>query len=148
MSEVTVRIAGRAYPIICDDGQEPRVAALANRIDAEATALSGAGGGVGEARLLLMSALMLADRLDEAEEALAAARANAGGGEEGAAAEQAMTGAAGRLDALRGAPPADTPSAEPTGEIPESVEMTPLQKRSARQALRDASSDDQFFDED
>lgn len=70
MAEVSVRISGRAYTIICDDGQEQRVSALAKRIDHEASALAAGGGQVTEARLLLMSALMLADRLDEAETAL------------------------------------------------------------------------------
>lgn len=70
MAEVTVRISGRAYKIICDDGQEQRVSSLAQRIDREASALAASGGQVTEARLLLMSALMLADRLDEAETAL------------------------------------------------------------------------------
>lgn len=73
MAEVSVRISGRPYQILCDDGQEDRVAMLAGRIDAEATALARAGGMVTEARLLLMSALILADKLDEAETALAAA---------------------------------------------------------------------------
>lgn len=73
MAEVTVKISGRSYQILCDDGEEARVAALGRRIDDEAKALAGAGGQVTEARLLLMSALMLADKLDEAEEALKSA---------------------------------------------------------------------------
>lgn len=72
MAEVKVTIGGRGYPIVCDDGQEDRVAALAARIDAEARAFSGAGASLPEARLLLMSALMVADKLDEAEARLAA----------------------------------------------------------------------------
>ncbi|QIE54830.1 cell division protein ZapA [Pikeienuella piscinae] len=73
MAEVSVRISGRDYLIVCDDGQEARVAALARRIDEEATALAAGGGQITEARLLLMSALMLADKLDEAEQALESA---------------------------------------------------------------------------
>ncbi|MEX2520597.1 MAG: cell division protein ZapA [Paracoccaceae bacterium] len=73
MGEVSVRISGRPYQILCDDGEEARVAMLAARIDAEASALARAGGMVTETRLLLMSALILADKLDEAETALAAA---------------------------------------------------------------------------
>lgn len=72
MAEVKVTIGGRGYPIVCDDGQEERVAALAARIEAEARAFSGAAS-LPEARLLLMSALMIADKLDEAEARLAAA---------------------------------------------------------------------------
>lgn len=71
MAEVTVSIGGRNYPIRCDDGQEERVRALAARINAEAKAFEGAA--ISEARLLMMSALMIADKLDEAETAAAAA---------------------------------------------------------------------------
>ena len=66
MAEVSISVGGRAYSIACDDGQEERVASLAARIDAEAAAFAG-GGVISEARLLLMSALMIADKLDEAE---------------------------------------------------------------------------------
>ncbi|MEL6793483.1 MAG: cell division protein ZapA [Pseudomonadota bacterium] len=67
MAEVTISVGGRAYTVACDDGQEERVASLAARIDAEAAAFAGGGAGLSEARLLLMSALMIADKLDEAE---------------------------------------------------------------------------------
>ena len=67
MAEVKVSIGGRSYPVMCDDGQEDRVRSLAARIDAEAAAFAGAGASLSEARLLMMSALMIADKLDEAE---------------------------------------------------------------------------------
>lgn len=76
MAEVSVRVGGRLYPVHCEDGEEPRVAMLARRIDAEAAALlAGGGAPPAEPRLLLMAALLLADKLDEAESALAASRA-------------------------------------------------------------------------
>lgn len=67
MAEVTVTVGGRRYPVFCNDGEEARVRDLARRIDAEASAFAGAGPAVPEPRLLLMSALMIADKLDEAE---------------------------------------------------------------------------------
>lgn len=70
MAEITVTISGRDYNLICDDGEEERVAALAGRIDSEAGLLTASGARISETRLLLMSALMLADKLDEAETAL------------------------------------------------------------------------------
>lgn len=105
MAEVSIRISGRAYQIVCDDGQEARVAALAQRIDDEAAALAAAGGQITEARLLLMSALMLADKLDETEAALKAAPPpDAMFSEMDAAeAQAAIDAAATRLEALRAA---------------------------------------------
>ena len=67
MAEVTVSVGGRNYAVACGDGQEDRVRALAARIDAEAKSFAAAGPSVSEARLLLMSALMIADKLEEAE---------------------------------------------------------------------------------
>ncbi|WP_340108739.1 cell division protein ZapA [Pikeienuella sp. HZG-20] len=107
MAEVSIRISGRAYQIVCDDGQEARVAALAQRIDDEATALAASGGRITEARLLLMSALMLADKLDETEAALRDAPPPETALSEMDAAEVQATidAAAARLEALRAAGP-------------------------------------------
>lgn len=144
MSEVTVRVAGRAYPILCEDGEEQRVAQLAGRIDAEAKALAGAGGQITEARLLLMSALMLADRLDETETALSAAaeapQAALFDDDDVEQATEAMEDAADRLDALRGA---DGGAGQAAGsEMAESVEMTPMQRSAARRAQQRATDGD------
>lgn len=72
MPEVTVEIAGRSYRIGCGEGEEQHLMALAARVDGEAARLSRLGQ-MPEGRLLLMSALMLADRLSEAEAAASAA---------------------------------------------------------------------------
>ena len=77
MPEVDIRIAGKSYRIGCGDGEEARVAELAARIDAEATSLAQQMGQVTEARLLLMSSLLLADKLADAEAALAKATGSA-----------------------------------------------------------------------
>ena len=73
MAEVTVEIGGRVYRLGCGDGEEPHLESLARRIDAEARHLSRSMGQMTEARLLLMSALMVADRCAEAENQAAAA---------------------------------------------------------------------------
>lgn len=73
MPEVNVEVAGRRYRVGCGDGEEAHVTRMAGLIDAEATKLSGALGQMPEGRLMLMSALMIADKLDEANKALAAA---------------------------------------------------------------------------
>ena len=71
MGEVAVTIGGRRYPITCDDGQEERVAALAAYVDQRASALAATVGEVGEARLLVMASLVVADEVTEVESALA-----------------------------------------------------------------------------
>ena len=73
MPEVTVEVAGRSYRIGCGEGEERHLLALAARVDGEAARLGGAPGQMAEGHLMLMSALMLADRLSEAEAALQAA---------------------------------------------------------------------------
>jgi cell division protein ZapA len=65
MAQVTVTIQGRAYDLACDDGQEAHLLALAQELDSRARRLSSALGQIGEARLLLLSALLIADELYE-----------------------------------------------------------------------------------
>jgi len=67
MGEVTISVAGRAYQVICEDGEEERLSAIAGRVDLEAQAFGGQTPSLSEARLLLMCSLLLADKLDEAE---------------------------------------------------------------------------------
>jgi len=72
MAEISIKVGGRHYQMACEDGQEDHLRSLAARIDNEAQSMMGTGQ-ISEARLLLMSALMVADQLDEAEHALRAA---------------------------------------------------------------------------
>lgn len=76
MPEVTVEVGGRSYRLVCGEGEEQHLRALAARVDGEAARL-GEMGTLPEGRLLLMSALFLADRLSEAEQALIAAERRA-----------------------------------------------------------------------
>ena len=69
MGEVTISVAGRAYQVICEDGEEDRLSAIAARVDHEAKAFGSATPSLSESRLLLMCSLLLADKLDEAEKA-------------------------------------------------------------------------------
>ena len=81
MPEVTFEVAGRSYRVGCGAGEEEHLTRLAGRIDAEATALSGKMGQVSEGRLMLMSALMLADKLTEVESSRADAEKRAAAAE-------------------------------------------------------------------
>ncbi len=75
MPEVDIKVAGRTYRIGCGEGEEDRARDLGARVDAEATVLASQMGTVSEGRLMLLAALMLADKLAESEEALNSAQA-------------------------------------------------------------------------
>ncbi|MGH7045504.1 MAG: cell division protein ZapA [Stellaceae bacterium] len=70
MSEVGVTINRHPYKISCEDGQEPRIRRLAQYVDARVGEFVKNVGQVGEARLLLLAALVIADELSDANEAL------------------------------------------------------------------------------
>ena len=65
MAQVSVRINGYAYMLGCADGQEEHLLALAEDIDQRIDDIKLAAGPSGEARLLLMVALVLSDELYE-----------------------------------------------------------------------------------
>ncbi|MFK8250315.1 cell division protein ZapA [Ancylobacter terrae] len=66
MAHVTVSIAGRAYRMACDDGQEDHLTRLAADIDQRIDQLRGAFGEIGDQRLSIMAAITIADELSEA----------------------------------------------------------------------------------
>ncbi|MGE0743741.1 MAG: cell division protein ZapA [Rhodospirillales bacterium] len=70
MSQIDVRINGRPYTISCDDGEESHVVELAGYIDRRLSDLVAKLGQVGDARLLVMTSLLIADELAEAYSAL------------------------------------------------------------------------------
>lgn len=72
MAEITVDVGGRSYRLACENGEEEHLAALCARIDAEARRLTRGMGQMPEGRLMLMSALMVADRLHDAEKEITA----------------------------------------------------------------------------
>ena len=70
MGQVSVPVNGRSYALSCDDGQETRIRRLAQYVDAKVAEFVGSVGQVGEARLLLLAALVIADELSDANDAL------------------------------------------------------------------------------
>lgn len=66
MATVTVDINGRPYAVGCADGQEDRVRTLSKQFDTYVRQVSADVGQVGDLRLFLMAALLLADELHEA----------------------------------------------------------------------------------
>lgn len=70
MAQVSVRINGRHYQVACEDGQEAHLEKLAAYIDQRVSELVKDVGQVGDARLLVMSALLIADELADAYDEL------------------------------------------------------------------------------
>lgn len=68
MAQVTVIVNGRNYTLACEDGEEEHLTALANFIDARVAELGQQIGQVGDARLMLMASLVVADELAVAHE--------------------------------------------------------------------------------
>ena len=65
MAQIVVTINDRKYEIACDDGQEAHLTRLADYVDRRVNELIAAVGQVGDARLLVMASLLVADELSE-----------------------------------------------------------------------------------
>ena len=66
MAAIDIKINGRSYRIACDDGQESHITELATYVDRKVAELVASVGQVGDARLLVMASLLLADELADA----------------------------------------------------------------------------------
>jgi len=66
MAQVNATIAGRQYRLACEDGQEEHLQSLAKDIDTRIIDLRRKFGEIGDTRLTVMAALMVADDLTEA----------------------------------------------------------------------------------
>lgn len=71
MGQVTVTIFNQRYQLACRDGEEARLETLARFIDEKIDGLRQSLGNVGDSRLFLMAALVIADELMETRERLA-----------------------------------------------------------------------------
>lgn len=98
MAEVTLFLNGRGYRIACADGQEPHIEKLGRYIDGKVQELVNQSGQIGDARLLAMASLMIADELAEARGGIDATSAASSKPAEAAA--QAIEAVAKRIDAL------------------------------------------------
>ncbi len=68
MPDVTITIGGRPFSVSCQDGEEHFLHSAAKMLDSEASPLMASMGRLPEARMLLMSGLMLADRTASVED--------------------------------------------------------------------------------
>jgi cell division protein ZapA len=70
MPLVNIMVNSRAYTIACDDGEEDHLRELAAHVDDKVKELLASVGQVGDQRLLLMAALLIADEHHEASQQL------------------------------------------------------------------------------
>jgi cell division protein ZapA len=78
MAQVTIEVNGRPYAVGCEDGQEQHLLELARLFDHQVRQVSQDMGQLGDTRLFLMGALLLADELTDARARLAGLQAEVG----------------------------------------------------------------------
>jgi cell division protein ZapA len=107
VAQVSVEVNGRPYVIGCEDGQEQRLTQLAAVVDAQIRQVGRDVGPLGETRLLLMGALVMADdmadlrgEIETLRAQVAEAKADVGRAE--LAAVAALDAAAARIERLAG----------------------------------------------
>ena len=76
MAQINVDVNGRPYAVGCEDGQEPHLMELARMFDHQVRQVSQDMGQLGDTRLFLMGALLLADELHDARGRLASLQAD------------------------------------------------------------------------
>ena len=74
MAQLTIQVNGRPYPVGCEDGQEAHLLEIARLFDRQVRQVSQDVGQLGETRLFLMGALLLADELSDLKLRLAHAQ--------------------------------------------------------------------------
>jgi cell division protein ZapA len=105
MAQVSIEVNGRAYVVGCEDGQERRLGELASTVDAQIRQVAREVGPLGETRLILMGALVMADEISDLRAQIAALRAEvaeakAGVGRTQLAAVTALEAAAAKIEAM------------------------------------------------
>jgi len=121
MGQVNLTVNGRPFAVTCDDGQEGRIRRLGQYVDAKVAEFVGNIGQVDEARLLLLAALVIADELADANEALRLERSGARAAEATAATDagaRGINGIATRVEAARCVRPHVAPGPIPTSWEP------------------------------
>lgn len=66
MPNVTIKFNNQNYHLACKDGEGDRLQKLAEYVEGKAALITKGMGPVSDSRLLLMTAILLADELDEA----------------------------------------------------------------------------------
>ncbi|MEM5476914.1 cell division protein ZapA [Pacificibacter sp. AS14] len=127
MPEIKISIGGREFEVACQLGEEHFLKSAAQLLDNEATVLSSQIGRLPEARMLLMSGLMLADKTAGMEEQMRALEAKLG-------AQEAL------LEELRSAP-APVPERIEVPVVPAEVNDTFAELAARTEAMAAALED-------
>lgn len=75
MPQINVTIAGKAYRMACGEGEEPHLEGLARLYDGKIEEMRQSFGEIGDMRLHVMAALMVADEASELRQRVAALEA-------------------------------------------------------------------------
>lgn len=107
MAQIHIEVNGRPYAVGCEDGQEAHLQELARLFDIQVRHVAADMGQLGDTRLFLMGALLLADELADAKTRLATAqneveRLQADRTRVESRAVQALESAAKRIEGLAG----------------------------------------------
>ena len=76
MAQISLEVNGRPYTVGCEDGQEAHLKELARLFDQQVRQVGKDMGQLGDTRLFLMGALLLADELSETKGRLASLQAD------------------------------------------------------------------------
>ena len=100
MPELHLTVNGRTYPVSCEPGEEGRIKELAQYLDRKIQEFVAKLGQIGEARLLVLAALVIIDQLADAQAALRRQSAAGGNGVDTAALAQGLDELAKRLETI------------------------------------------------
>ena len=107
MGQLTIRINGYPYTVGCEDGQEDRLLAMAEVVDARVAGIKALGTHTGESKLLVLAALLMADELNDlqAEQTEQRRQAPTRGGKTNRRLAETLTRLADEAEKLAGDPP-------------------------------------------
>jgi cell division protein ZapA len=105
MAQLTIEVNGKPYVVGCEDGQEQHLRNIAGLFDEQVRQIATEVGSLGETRLFLMAALMMADEMADVKARLDAltaeqARLQSDQGRIDVKAVAALEAAAKRIEAL------------------------------------------------
>ena len=127
MPEVQISIGGRPFTVACQDGEEHFLESAAKLLDNEASTLMDQIGRLPEARMLLMSGLMLADKA-------------AGNDDQMKALEDKVAQLTAHIEELQ-SQPAPEPQRVEVAVIPDEVTQTMAELAARAEALAEAAEE-------
>ena len=98
MAQVSISINGKSYLLGCEDGGEAQLRALAGLVDERVRRVAADAAPLGETRLILIAALMLAEEVSDAK--VQVARLQTAHDSLETQAEEALNAAAARIEAM------------------------------------------------